>query len=342
MESPALSIKKNLVFDSPDTFSITNLQLKRTSLKFSLDKDCDSPVSISYHKQPIRNFDDNSCGSAFSDQSDEIDDEISQATNFDESFSFKSLEAEASFSFYDELDCVDSPFAQFNQIDRVKKQINIDPSDPQFVHYQVKQALETFNYSSDRLIGDMSRPHTLPLLTKSRHNDLASIDSNTLVDLLSGKYNYKIAKYLMFDARYPYEYNGGHINGAESGYVKEDVIEKLFNEPIQSEDGKPVILIFHCEFSAERGPRLMREIRERDRTMNKHNYPSLFYPEIYLLEGGYKHFYESHDHLCEPRSYLPMLHNEHRNDMKFFRKKSKTWEIETRKSKFVTKTKLFI
>ena len=28
--------------------------------------------------------------------------------------------------------------------------------------------------------------------------------------------------------------------------------------------------------------------------MNKDNYPSLTFPEIYLLEGGYKAFYQSH------------------------------------------------
>lgn len=337
MESPAFTIKKNLVFDSPDTFSITKHEFKRTIIKFSLENVNDSLVSISCHKQPIQNIDDNSCDSAFSEPIEEIDDEMSQATNLDDSFSFKSLETENSFSFYDDLECIDSPITQFN---RVKSKQTIINDSPEFNHQQVKKALDIFNYSTDRLIGDMSRTHTLPILKQSRHNDLASIDPNTLVDLLNGKYDEKIAKYFIFDARYPYEYNGGHINGAESGFVKEGVIEKLFKEPIKCE--KPVILIFHCEFSAERGPKLMREIRERDRTINKKNYPNLFYPEIYLLEGGYKQFYESHEHLCEPRSYLPMLHNEHRNDMKFFRKKSKTWEIETRKSKFATKAKLFI
>ncbi len=39
----------------------------------------------------------------------------------------------------------------------------------------------------------------------------------------------------------------------------------------------------------------MREIRERDRMLNQHQYPKLYYPEIYLLEGGYKNFYEQHD-----------------------------------------------
>ena len=39
----------------------------------------------------------------------------------------------------------------------------------------------------------------------------------------------------------------------------------------------------------------MREIRERDRLLNSDNYPRLHYPEIYLLEGGYKNFFENHN-----------------------------------------------
>ena len=37
-----------------------------------------------------------------------------------------------------------------------------------------------------------------------------------------------------------------------------------------------------------------RFLRSQDREMNKDNYPLLTFPEIYLLEGGYKAFYYSH------------------------------------------------
>jgi M-phase inducer phosphatase 2 len=75
----------------------------------------------------------------------------------------------------------------------------------------------------------------------------------------------------------------------------------------------------------------MREIRKLDRMLNKNSYPALTYPELYLLEGGYKHFFETNNQYCLPKSYKPMLHDEHRNDLKYFRKKSKSWEVETRK-----------
>jgi hypothetical protein len=171
---------------------------------------------------------------------------------------------------------------------------------------------------------------------------LATIDSKTLVELLNGKYDDVIGKYMILDARYPYEYEGGHIQSAQSSYETKSLLERIFSEPLKCEDGKRVVLIFHCEFSIERGPRLMREVREMDRLVNKMSYPKLFYPEIYLLEGGYKMFYENHLQFCEPKNYLPMLNVSNRTEMKYFRRKSKTWELDNRTSKprVTSRTKL--
>ena len=36
----------------------------------------------------------------------------------------------------------------------------------------------------------------------------------------------------------------------------------------------------------------LRYLRSEDRSIHEHAYPQLYYPEIYLLEGGYKAFYE--------------------------------------------------
>lgn len=58
-------------------------------------------------------------------------------------------------------------------------------------------------------------------------------------------------------------------------------------------ENKRVIIIFHCEFSSERGPSLLRFLRNQDRALNEDVYPYLHYPELYLLEGGYKSFYEN-------------------------------------------------
>ena len=51
----------------------------------------------------------------------------------------------------------------------------------------------------------------------------------------------------------------------------------------------------HCTPSSHphtpSGPRC-RFIRERDRASN--DYPSLYYPEMYILKGGYKDFFPQH------------------------------------------------
>lgn len=50
------------------------------------------------------------------------------------------------------------------------------------------------------------------------------------------------------------------------------------------------MIIFYCEFSIERGPRMFNYLRKLDREFNEHDYPTLTYPETYLLSGGYSNF----------------------------------------------------
>ena len=80
---------------------------------------------------------------------------------------------------------------------------------------------------------------------------------------------------------------------AKNYYTKDDIINGLVRHPRTATDpDKRCIVIFHCEFSSERGPTLSRFLRNQDRLRNNDSYPNLYYPEIYLLEGGYKAFYE--------------------------------------------------
>ncbi|XP_052099031.1 synaptic vesicular amine transporter-like [Mytilus californianus] len=92
-------------------------------------------------------------------------------------------------------------------------------------------------------------------------------------------------------------------------------------------DTSPTVLIFHCEFSIERGPAMCRNLRQKDRETNADNYPHLFYPEIYLLQGGYKSFYQTYPELCTAEGYLPMLDKSHASDLRHFRVKSKSWSV---------------
>lgn len=181
------------------------------------------------------------------------------------------------------------------------------------------------------LIGDFSKPCILPV-TMGSHPDLKSITSDTLAALLRGEFADRVGSYRIIDCRYPYEYEGGHIAGAMNLYDQGLITQFLF-EPItstvptiQADVEKRDILVFHCEFSWERGPNLSRFLRRIDREFNGERYPALFYPEIYLLQGGYEKFYGEQKEFCLPQDYKPMRHPNHEIEFKFFRNKSKSWQ----------------
>ena len=113
------------------------------------------------------------------------------------------------------------------------------------------------------------------------------------------------------------------LQNAINLYTKEGINTFLNDRTVTST--KNHLLIFHCEFSSERGPKLCRFLRSQDRELNKERYPQLNFPEIYILEGGYKQFFSSHKDLCFPQAYKPMLDKDHAADLRHFRVKSKSW-----------------
>ncbi|XP_028136007.2 M-phase inducer phosphatase-like [Diabrotica virgifera virgifera] len=180
------------------------------------------------------------------------------------------------------------------------------------------------------LIGDFTKNFSLPL-TISRHQDLKAITADTLASLMRGEFSDAVDSYKVIDCRYPYEFDGGHINDALNFYTKEQCMQLLNSTPDVAEGSHARhILVFHCEFSSERGPNLYRFLRKEDRNKNESVYPSLNFPEIYLLEGGYKKFFETHPELCTPVAYKEMLHPDHEDEYRHFRSKSKTWNCDSR------------
>lgn len=177
--------------------------------------------------------------------------------------------------------------------------------------------------------GDGKFPLCLPT-TPGNVQDLHTITPQTLSDLLQGVYKDTVQSFRIIDCRYPYEYAGGHIKGAENIFTEEGILHLLHQKKGHTENERS-LLIFHCEFSSERGPRKYRFLRNKDRQLNKDKYPNLNHPEVYLLHGGYKAFYQSYKELCEPPSYVPMLHKDHGNDLRVFRKKSKSWTAGEKK-----------
>uniref|UniRef100_A0A8B9T5R0 M-phase inducer phosphatase n=1 Tax=Anas platyrhynchos TaxID=8839 RepID=A0A8B9T5R0_ANAPL len=186
------------------------------------------------------------------------------------------------------------------------------------------------------LIGDFSKGYLFHTVD-GKHQDLKYIDSEMIVSVLTGKFASFIKECVIIDCRYPYEYEGGHIKGAVNLHMEEDVEDFLLKKPILPSENKRVIIVFHCEFSSERGPRMCRFVRERDRLGNE--YPNLHYPELYVLKGGYKDFFLRCRSFCEPQSYRPMHHEDFKEDLKRFRTKSRTWAGERSKRELYSRLK---
>ncbi|XP_048190497.1 M-phase inducer phosphatase 1 isoform X4 [Perognathus longimembris pacificus] len=186
------------------------------------------------------------------------------------------------------------------------------------------------------LIGDFSKGYLFHTVA-GKHQDLKYISPEIIASVLNGKFANLIKEFVIIDCRYPYEYEGGHIKGAVNLHMEEEVEEFLLKKPIVPTDGKRVIVVFHCEFSSERGPRMCRYVRERDRLGNE--YPKLHYPELYVLKGGYKEFFLKCQSHCEPPSYRPMHHEDFKEDLKKFRTKSRTWAGEKSKREMYSRLK---
>lgn len=194
-------------------------------------------------------------------------------------------------------------------------------------------------FGQDELEGKILPCHNV------KDDGLVRINADTLDALLAGQYDGKMRKCHILDCRFDYEYQGGHIEGAINVKSKEALEDLLFQpgtglnadasypfpQPSRSGelgDGEQVVLILHCEFSAKRAPTFAKHLRSHDRGLNSMHYPRVFYPEVYVLEGGYHGFYQSRPERCEPQGYVPMDDPRHftrrDSDLHEFRKNT-TW-----------------
>uniref|UniRef100_A0A4W3JV82 protein-tyrosine-phosphatase n=1 Tax=Callorhinchus milii TaxID=7868 RepID=A0A4W3JV82_CALMI len=169
---------------------------------------------------------------------------------------------------------------------------------------------------------------------RKTHQNLVYVAQMAAV--LRGEYNDVVSRTYIIDCRYPYEYEGGHIEGSLNLHKADSVINYFLKEPIVPVfRDQRIILIFHCEFSYVRGPKMCRLLREEDRNVNK--YPKLHYPELYILKGGYKAFFLQFMRYCNPPEYCPMDHEDYQEEMLKLRKKSKSWAGERRRRDLISR-----
>lgn len=155
---------------------------------------------------------------------------------------------------------------------------------------------------------DQEQGPKLPHFVSSEEPDgLPRISQETMLDVLEHKYSAHFDHIRVIDCRFEYEYNGGHIENAVNFNDKQQLTNELFdgNAPPST------LLILHCEYSVHRAPLTAKFIRSHDRNVNAANYPSLTYPEVYILDGGYSNFFRSHRSKCFPQNYVEMSDQRH-------------------------------
>lgn len=141
-----------------------------------------------------------------------------------------------------------------------------------------------------------SEAEILPKLESSI--GMNTISPSTLASIL--KNELPLNKFVILDCRFDYEYEGGHIEGAVHIKDTEALLEFL-----EGKDWESSPIIIHCEFSQLRGPNMLKWLRNHDRSQNIENYPNLYYPELYLMQGGYAGFFKEFPEFCVPSQYVP-------------------------------------
>ena len=187
---------------------------------------------------------------------------------------------------------------------------------------QIKAAIEKAEEARSRstsIVGDFSRDSTVATVP-GKHPDLTYISLGTMVEMLESDV-YEDQDYIIVDCRYPFEFNGGKIKSARNLYTWPLVKEEIYDQYAVG-DHTPII-IFHCEFSSERAPKMYRTFRNFDR--QEHQFPELKFPELYILKTGYKQFFEEYKEFCEGE-YVLMADPRFSEELKHFRRgKSQTW-----------------
>ena len=149
----------------------------------------------------------------------------------------------------------------------------------------------------------------------SRASKRTSISSNS-----NNRENHPISSQVLFPSSSPVS-NDSTLFDSHLSMSQPSTTSIILNSSLANTNGnnKRHVLIFHCEFSSERAPKLLRHLRNKDRDINRNHYPRLMHPELYLLEGGYKAFYAQYKQYCEPQSYRPMGCKEHTEDLRVYK-----------------------
>ncbi|KAH9386962.1 uncharacterized protein NEMAJ01_1858 [Nematocida major] len=137
----------------------------------------------------------------------------------------------------------------------------------------------------------------LPAIGTGPSDSIWRVSVHTVFHLL------QTGQFLLVDCRFAYEFEGGHIHTALNISSKKDM-NFLFRKLLHKKEKKKFVIILYCEYSSVRAPRMALFLRNQDRLQS--TYPELLFPNVYVMEGGYKDFFRSYPEMCVPRNYTPM------------------------------------
>lgn len=201
----------------------------------------------------------------------------------------------------DDDDFLSSPLVKEKRQSQCSRQGEVRRSQS---HYQGKSQWENHYRDNSHL------PHTCLKTFKSNQDLIPRIDENEMHKIVTGEYASQFDEFIVIDCRFPYEFDGGHIINALNISSQTDLEERFVANHVQSDRRR--LLIFHCEYSIFRGPTMASHLRKADRIHNADCYPRLFYPDIVVLEGGYKKFFDSYKEYCTPQAYVEMKDIKHK------------------------------
>ncbi|VDP80414.1 unnamed protein product [Echinostoma caproni] len=106
--------------------------------------------------------------------------------------------------------------------------------------------VETFSESLGRCLNALDshylrfedrRPRALPVVDRTA-SGLHCVSTETVAGLVSGSVTDRNVRHVIVDCRFPYEYEGGHIQGAINIFTHSDLVQEIFNRvPAQRPPG---------------------------------------------------------------------------------------------------------
>jgi M-phase inducer tyrosine phosphatase len=183
---------------------------------------------------------------------------------------------------------------------------------------------ETLNIISQSLDEFSNEDNSRVLLPTLSVVNTMRISAQTLIDCIDGKFP-QIVRTVIIDCRFEYEHQGGHIPNALN-FVHKEQFSELYRElkGSRDENGGEIAIILHCEYSKHRAPKAWKFFRELDRHSN--TYPFLSFPNLFVLDGGYRNFHQEFSHRCEPQGYISMFDKKYESECKeFYKRFRKSW-----------------